>query len=88
VITWITTDGFDQWKVEFYDEDMQLINVLNAYNIKKMGDREIPTKLEITPVDKKGNKTILETISLSFNSPIGDDFFSQQNMKKLSQSTK
>jgi len=88
VIMWITVNGFNQWKTEFYNEDMELINVMNAYNLKKMGDREIPTKLEILPVANKGYKTVLETNSIVFNKPISDDFFSQQNMKKLSQATK
>jgi len=88
VISWITTGDYDQWKAEFYDEDMNLVNVMNAYNVKKMGDRDVPTKIEIIPMDKKGNKTILETLSIAFNKPLSDDFFSQQNMKKLSQTTK
>ncbi len=88
VIMWVTVDGFNQWKAEYYDEDMSLVNVMNAYNIKKMGDREIPTKLEIIPLGKKGNKTVLEIISSVFNQPIEDSFFSQQNMKKVSQTAK
>lgn len=84
-IMWITVNGFNEWKTEFYDEDMELVNTLNAYNIKKMGDREIPTKMEIIPQDKKGNKTVLEIKSMIFNKAIDDVFFSQQNMKKLSQ---
>jgi outer membrane lipoprotein-sorting protein len=83
VITWVTVNGFNQWKAEYYDEDMELINTLNSYNIKKMGDREIPTKLEIEPTSKKGNKTILEINSMEFNKPIQDSFFSQQNMKTV-----
>lgn len=88
VIMWVTTDGFNQWKTEFYDEDMELINVMNASLIKKMGDREIPTKLEITPVANKGYKTVLETKSMIFNKAIEDSFFSQLNMKKISQTAK
>jgi len=88
VIMWITVDSFNQWKIEYYDEDMKLMNILNAFNIKKMGDREIPTKMEIAPQDKKGNKTILEIKNFVFNQTINDNFFSQQNMKKLSQTAK
>jgi outer membrane lipoprotein-sorting protein len=88
VIVWITVDGFNQWKTEYYDEDMSLINVLNAFNIKKMGDREIPTQLEIIPVDKKNNKTILEIKSVVYDQPINDSFFSQQNMRTVSQRIK
>lgn len=83
IIIWITVDGFNQWKTEYYDEDNNLINLLNAYNIKKMGDREIPTKLEMIPVGKKGKKTILEINTMVFNRPISDTFFSQQNMKSI-----
>jgi len=82
IISWITTDGFDLWKSEYYDEDMDLINVENAYNIKKMGDRSIPSRMEIVPVTKKGQKTILEINTMQFNIPIEENFFSQQNMKK------
>lgn len=83
IITWITVDGFNQWKTEYYDEDKNLINLLNAYNIKKMGDREIPTRLEIEPIGKKGKKTILEINAIAFNQPISDIFFSQQNLKSI-----
>jgi len=88
VIIWITEDGFNQWKAEYYDEDMSLINILNASNIKKMGDREIPTRLEIVPVDKKNNKTILEIKNVIYDQPIKDSFFSQQNMRSISQRIK
>jgi hypothetical protein len=83
VIIWITVDGFNQWKAEYYDEDSSLVNVMNAFNIKKMGDRDIPSKLEITPVNKSGDKTILEINSMVFDKPIQDNFFSQQNMKSV-----
>jgi hypothetical protein len=83
IISWITVDGFNQWKAEYYDEDMELVNRMESYDIKKMGDREIPTRLEVEPVKKKGNKTILEIRSSIFNQPISDGFFSQQNMKSI-----
>jgi hypothetical protein len=88
VIVWISVDAFDEWMVEYYDQDMKLINVMNAFDIRKMGDREIPTKLEINPVENINNKTVLDTKNIVFNQPIEDGFFSQQNMKKLSQSLK
>ncbi|MBB3188153.1 outer membrane lipoprotein-sorting protein [Microbacter margulisiae] len=85
VIMWVTVNGFNEWKAEYYDEDMTLINVMNAYNIRRMGDRDIPTRLEIIPVEHKDQKTILETQSAIFNQPISTGFFSQQNMKQLSE---
>jgi len=83
LITWITVSGFNTWKTEFYDEDMKLVSVQTLSDIRHMGDRDIPTRIEIEPVNKKGNKTVLEILKMSFNQPLSDDYFSQQNMKSL-----
>jgi hypothetical protein len=73
------------WKTEYYDEDNILVNTENAYDIKKMGDREIPVRMEIIPQEKEkqGQKTILEITQMVFNVKIEDAFFTQQNMKQV-----
>jgi outer membrane lipoprotein-sorting protein len=83
VIMWITVSGFDQWMAEYYDEDNKLVNVSNSYDIKHMGDRDIPTRMEMVPVTKKGQKTVMHFDVMQFNVPIDESFFSQQNMKKV-----
>ncbi len=80
---WITKKHFLQIKVEYYDETLELINTMTGSKIKNVGDRMLPTKMEIIPADKPGNKTILEYDSIVFDKPINDRFFSQQNMKKI-----
>lgn len=81
--SWITKDGFNVWKNEYYDEDGYLQSTENASNIKQMGDRKIPTKLEMIPADEDGNKTIMEFIDIEYNIKIVDNFFSKQNMKRI-----
>ncbi|GAB4301143.1 MAG: outer membrane lipoprotein-sorting protein [Marinilabiliales bacterium] len=83
IITWISKKDFNTLKNEYYDEDMILVQTEEASNIKQMGGKTIPTKFTITPVNKKGHKTILEFKSIEFDIPIEDEFFSQQNMKKI-----
>ena len=83
IISWITKDGFNLWKNEYYDEDGYLVNIENGYNIKKMGDRIIPTRFEMIPADEEGRKTIMEIKESEFNIDIKDSFFSKQNMKKV-----
>ena len=83
IISWITKDGFNLWKNEYYDEDGFLVNIENGYNIKKMGDRIIPTRFEMIPTDEEGRKTIMEIKESEFNIDIKDSFFSKQNMKKV-----
>ncbi len=83
LIKWISKPGFFQMKTEFFDEDNQLVKTESASAIKTMGDREIPTHFEIIPADKPGNKTIVDFDKTTFNKPIDDGFFSQQNMKTI-----
>lgn len=83
IISWITKDGFNNWKNEYYDEDIVLINIENAYDLKDFGDRTLPSRIEIEPVDEPGNKTVLIMSDMQFNKPIDDGFFTQQNMKRV-----
>lgn len=67
----------------FYDEDGQLINIMNAYDVKLMDGRVIPTRFEMIPADKKSQKTEMIYRSIKYNRPIEDGFFSTQRMKAL-----
>lgn len=83
IISWITKDGFNLWRSEYYDEDGYLVNTEISSNIQQMGDRSIPTHVEMIPADDPGKKTIMEFKNLIFNKPIDDSFFSKQNMKRV-----
>ena len=83
IISWITRDGFNLWKSEYYDEDGYLINIENSSEIKQMGDRKIPTRIEMIPEDEPNKKTIMEFKNIIFNKPIDDNFFTKQNMKQV-----
>ncbi|MBI9035832.1 MAG: outer membrane lipoprotein-sorting protein, partial [Bacteroidales bacterium] len=82
-ISWITVDGFNNWKTEYFDEEGYLINTENAYDLKLMGDRMLPGKYEIIPQDEPGNKTILLFNNMIFEQEIDESFFSIQNMKRI-----
>ena len=83
VLIWITQKEYMELRVEFFDEDGNLVNTMNASDIKDLGGRELPARMEMIPSDKPGNKTILMYHSLTFNKPIPLSFFSTQNMKRL-----
>ena len=83
IISWITKDGYNLWQSEYYDEDGYLQNKEFASDIKHMGDRDIPTHIEMIPAGEEGKKTVMDIISVVFNQPIDDSFFSKQNMKMV-----
>ncbi len=80
---WISQKHFMQMKAEFYDETLELVNTMIGYNVKKIGKRRLPMKMEMIPADKKGYKTILEYKKIIFDKPLNNRFFTKQNMKKI-----
>lgn len=83
VTLWISKQHYLQRKAEFYDEFDELVNTLTTYDLRSLGGRMIATRMQMEPADKPGHKTELITHDAQFNFDIGDDFFSQAQMKSL-----
>lgn len=83
VIMWISIKEYYQLRIEQYDEDNELVSTETLSDIKKLGDRTIPTHMEIIPADKPGNRTILDITRITYDEPIQESFFSQQNMQRV-----
>jgi outer membrane lipoprotein-sorting protein len=84
VILCIDKKDFLEMHSCFYDEGGQLINIMNSYDIKLMHDRIIPTRIEMIPADKKGQKTEMIYKNIQYNKPIDDGFFTTEKMKVIS----
>jgi outer membrane lipoprotein-sorting protein len=83
VVMWVATELYVQLKVENYDEDNILVSTVLFDDVKMLGGRQIPARMEVIPADKKNQKTVLEYLDARFNLDIKDSFFSQQNLKNL-----
>lgn len=82
-LRWIDKNDYLFLKAELYDEDGYLIRTELGSDIKMMDGRLIPTHIELIPEEEEGHKTIIEIKEIQFNVPIDDNFFSQQNMKRV-----
>lgn len=69
--------------VRFYDEDGELVNTMNASDIRRMDDRVIPTRFEMIPAGKKNQKTEMIYRTVRYNRPMSDGFFTPERMKTL-----
>ena len=83
VVTWISTKDFVEIKTEFYDEDNELVNTFNSYDIKMYGNRRLASRMEVIPANKPNQKTVMTVNKYDFDIAIEDSFFSQQNMQKV-----
>ena len=80
---WITKEDYLQLRVEFYDEDEYLVSTQLLSDIKEMGGRTIPCKMEMIPADEEGKKTVIDITSADYKTEVKESFFSQQNMKRI-----
>lgn len=83
IVICIDKKDFVEVHSKFYDEEGVLINIMNASEFKVMDGRLIPTRLEMIPMDKKDQKTVLIYSSIQYNKPIPESFFTLQQMKNL-----
>ncbi len=80
-IRWIDKKEFLVLKAELYDEDGSLVRTETGSEIKIMDGRSITSRIELVPAEEPENRTLLEIREIKFNIPVGESYFSQQNMK-------
>jgi outer membrane lipoprotein-sorting protein len=82
-LRWIDKKDFLILKAELYDEDGYLVRTETGWDIKVMDGRTIPSRIELVPAEEPENKTLLEIQEIKFNIPVEENYFSQQNMKRV-----
>ena len=83
LIVCIDKKDFLELHTRFYDEEGKIINIMNAYDVKTMDGRLIPTRFEMIPADKKNQKTVMTYKAIKYNRPIEDAFFTSEKMKTV-----
>lgn len=83
LIVCIDKENFIELHCRFYDEDGALVNTMNAFDVKLMDERLIPTRIEMIPEDKKNQKTEIIYRKIVFNRAIEDSFFTMEKMRNL-----
>lgn len=68
--------------VHYYDEDGGLARTLTFSRFHRFGDRLIPARMDVQPVDKPGESTVVTYEEIEFDVPLNDDIFSIRNLQK------
>ena len=76
----IDKKDFMELHMVFFDENNNPVNIMRASEVKKMDNRLIPTRFEMTPVEKTGQKTIMVYEAIAYDRPIEESFFSLSNL--------
>lgn len=83
VIFWLRENDSLPVQQHFLDEKGNLIKDLRFSDFKKMDGSLIPTRWEIVPVTKEGQKTILRILTIDFDPspPIPESVFTEKNLR-------
>ncbi len=83
VRVWVSADNYLQLRAEHYDQRDDLVNTMEFDEIARFGDREVPTRITVTPAGKDNERTLLTYQDISFDIDIDADFFSRATMQRL-----
>ncbi|MFH1893114.1 MAG: outer membrane lipoprotein-sorting protein [Candidatus Zixiibacteriota bacterium] len=74
------SDHVPVWQ-KYYDEKGNLMRVLTYSNIRKFGDRTIPSTMEMVPMTKEGNKTVIRYLTVEFDAEIPEEMFTLRALR-------
>ncbi len=80
---YVEKEEYFQLLVKYFDEDGFQVNTMILSDVKEMGGRLLPTRLEMIPTEEEDRKTVIVYNHMEFDFPIQDEFFSLQNMKRV-----
>ena len=69
-------------QIDYYDEEMVRVREIHFDDVQQIGDRIVPMRLTVLPLEKPDEQTILHYKQLVFDLPLDENYFSLRNLKK------
>jgi outer membrane lipoprotein-sorting protein len=79
---WVDKNLFIPWKEEMYAKSGTLLKVSHVLDVKKIGARHFPTKVEMVNKLRKDTKTVFEMSDIVFDVKLDNNIFSLQNLQR------
>ena len=67
LVMWIDKRDYMQLKTQFFDEYDEMTSIMTGKAIKNFDGKKLPAIIEFVPLDKEGNKTIVERLVWKFD---------------------
>lgn len=83
ILIYVSKADYIELLVKYYDEDDFLINTMILSDIREIGDRVIPTQMDMIPAENPEHRTVILYNDIQFDIDISEDFFSIQKMKRI-----
>ena len=69
-------------QARYFDEEGELVRTLTFSDFRRMGDRLVPTHMDMQPQDKPGERTSVSYAELQFDLKIDKSFFSLRTLRR------
>ena len=69
-------------QVDYYDEEMVRLREIHFDDVQKIGERIVPLRLTVLPLEKPEERTTLHYRDLVYDLPLDETFFSLRNLKQ------
>ena len=69
-------------QIEYYDEDGVLVRRILFDDVQTIGERTVPLKMTVLPLEKPEEKTLMYYRNLQFDVDLDEDFFSLAQLKR------
>lgn len=66
----------------YFNERGDQVRVMKFLDVKAFGEYNLPSRLEMTPLNKEGHKTIIYYDDLKLNVPIDEEMFTWRTLKQ------
>ena len=83
ILIYVSKADYIELLIKYYDEDNFLINTMILSDIREMGGRVIPARLDMIPAENPEHRTLIQYNDIQFDIGISEDFFSIQKMKRI-----
>lgn len=83
ILIYVSKDDYIELLIKYYDEDDFLINTMILSDIREMGGRVIPARMDMIPAENPEHRTVIHYNDIQFDIGINEDFFSIQKMKRI-----
>jgi outer membrane lipoprotein-sorting protein len=76
----VLKEGWIPLALDYYDEDMNLARTMSYSDVRNLGGRRIPAKVEMRPTDKPGEHTEIVYHDMEFDLDLPDDLFTLRSL--------
>jgi outer membrane lipoprotein-sorting protein len=82
IVEWIRVADYIPLRAEYYNERGERIRTMIFSDVKELGGRTLPARMELIEEKKPGHKTVLDLLEMTFDEPLDDAVFTQQNLRR------